>query len=216
MDSLVRIDTGLVGIDGVLGVPENAAGVVVFAHGRGSSHLSPRNAHVARRLQAKGLATLLVDLFPPCREQEEHNRYGLPAQVERLHDAMRWLSHQPQVEALPVGLFGSSSGAAAALSLAAAMPARVRAVVSRGGRPDLAGDETLSQVRSPTLLLVGGADTEVLALNEEAYARLACCKLFVVVPGATHLFEEPGTLDVVAEQAAAWFTRHLTRAPARP
>jgi putative phosphoribosyl transferase len=211
----VRIPSNEVVLDGTLGMPENAQGVVVFAHGSGSSRHSPRNRHVAQVLREAGLATLLLDLLTPSEEavdiQTAHLRFDIELLAERLVAASEWLLHDEATAAWPAGYFGASTGAAAALVAAASRPDLVSAVVSRGGRPDLAGD-ALSQVRAATLLIVGGADLQVLGLNRRALERLATHdKELVVVPGATHLFEEPGALEEVARLATAWFTRHLRR-----
>lgn len=214
-ERLVSIASGTVVLEGMLELPAKASGVVLFAHGSGSSRHSPRNNYVAAQLREVGLGTLLIDLLTPAEDRDYERRFDIALLVERLHDAVRWLSAEPSTRALPVGLFGASTGAAAALQLAAAVPSKVAAVVSRGGRPDLAGAVALERVKAPTLLVVGGDDTEVLALNEAAYAHLKCAKLLFVVPGATHLFEEPGTLEIAARHAAEWFTRHLSPALAQ-
>lgn len=213
-ERLVKIPSGSVFLEGMLALPPSAQGVVLFAHGSGSSRHSPRNNFVAARLREAGLGTLLIDLLTPAEDRDYERRFDIPLLVERLHDAVRWLAADPSTRALAVGLFGASTGAAAALQLAAAVPSKVSAVVSRGGRPDLAGKVSLERVKAPTLLVVGGDDTEVLILNEAAYAHLACPKSLFIVPGATHLFEEPGTLEVAASHAAEWFTRHLAPAMA--
>lgn len=206
---LVHIESGSVSLEGMLEIPPSAQGVVLFAHGSGSSRRSPRNNFVAEELRSVGLATLLIDLLTAAEDQDHERRFDIALLVERLHDAVRWLSAEPATHGMPVGLFGASTGAAAALQLAAAVPSRIAAVVSRGGRPDLAGRMALVRVRAPTLLIVGGDDTEVIALNEDAYREMACPKLMLVIPGATHLFEEKGTLEVAANHAASWFKRHL-------
>lgn len=192
---------------GFLAVPPAANGLVVFAHGSGSGRLSRRNQFVADVLGARGLATLLFDLLTEREDMRMENRFDLPLLTERLLGATQWVRRQPGAEALPLGYFGASTGAAAALQAAVAADGPVRAIVSRGGRPDLA--EGLERVRAPTLLIVGGADEGVLDLNRRALARLSCTKDLSVVPGATHLFEEPGTLDAAAQLAAAWFVRHM-------
>lgn len=215
-ERLVSIASGTVSLEGMLETPPSAHAVVLFAHGSGSSRHSPRNNHVAALLRREGLATLLIDLLTAEEDRDYDRRFDIALLVERLHDAVRWLAAEPATRGMPVGLFGASTGAAAALQLAAAVPSKVAAVVSRGGRPDLAGHVSLARVKAPTLLVVGGDDTEVLALNEAAYAHLACPKSLFVVPGATHLFEEPGALDVVARHATDWFTRHLAPAHAPP
>lgn len=189
-------------------------GVVAFAHGSGSSRTSPRNRQVAAVLHAHGLATLLLDLLTPDEAEDRRLVFDIPLLAERLVLAVDWLRARPSMARLPLGLFGASTGAAAALCAAAARPGDVSAVVSRGGRPDLAA-AVLGVVQAPTLLIVGGGDVDVLALNREALRALRCDKQLAVVPGATHLFEEPGTLDAVAHLAAGWFDRHLTRSAPR-
>jgi putative phosphoribosyl transferase len=197
---------------GDLTVPADAQGVVLFAHGSGSSRLSPRNRQVAEALQQRGLATLLIDLLTideaRADEVDGRHRFDIALLGERLEAAIRWLGDEPSTAALPLGCFGASTGAAAALVAAARLPERVAAVVSRGGRPDLAGD-ALADVTAPTLLIVGGRDDVVLGLNREALGRLGGPAELEVVPDATHLFEEPGALDQVAEMAAKWFVEHL-------
>ncbi|MGP3690037.1 phosphoribosyltransferase family protein [Streptomyces sp. IBSNAI002] len=201
----VRVDAGGVLLAGDLALPPDAGAVVVFAHGSGSSRHSPRNRSVAAALRRAGLGTLLFDLLTPAEEARRANVFDIEALALRLADATRWLRRR---EPLPVGYFGASTGAAAALWAAADAGPEVGAVVSRGGRPDLAGDR-LAGVRAPTLLVVGGLDPTVLDLNRQARARLRCENRLDVVPGATHLFEEPGTLEEVAGLARDWFTRHL-------
>lgn len=198
-------------------VPERAAGVVLFAHGSGSSRHSPRNKFVAAQLRAAHLGTLLIDLLTPQEDETYRTRFDIALLTERLAEAARALAREPQTRHLAVGLFGASTGAAAALEVAAAMPESIRAVVSRGGRPDLASRAALRKVKAPTLLIVGGDDSGVIELNEQAYAELGCEKRLEIVPGATHLFEEPGKLEEVARLATQWFTRHLgeSSAPAK-
>jgi putative phosphoribosyl transferase len=197
-------------------VPPGAQGVVLFAHGSGSSRHSPRNKYVAAQLREARLATLLIDLLTPEEDEVYRTRFDIDLLTERLAGAARGLAREAQTQGLPIGLFGASTGAAAALEVAAAMPEAIRAVVSRGGRPDLATRAALAKVRAPTLLVVGGDDIGVIELNEQAYAALACEKRLEIVPGATHLFEEPGKLEAVARLAAQWFTRHLAGAAASP
>nr|WP_239076763.1 alpha/beta fold hydrolase [Actinocatenispora rupis] len=197
------------GLAGDLTVPAPARGVVLFAHGSGSSRHSPRNRMVAAALADAGFATLLLDLLTVAEDTALDTRFDIDLLTRRLTAAADWLARTEATEALPLGLFGASTGAAAALRLAADHPDTVRAVVSRGGRPDLAGADTLARVRAPTLLLVGGADESVLALNERAATALAGTYRLVVVPGATHLFAEPGALERVAAEARAWFTTTL-------
>lgn len=208
----VRIPTDGPSLAGDLAVPAGAAGVVLFAHGSGSSRLSPRNRFVARTIQESGTATLLFDLLSPQEERDDamdgHLRFDIALLSRRLAHAVRWIESGPETGHLGVGLFGASTGGAAALATAAGLGPLVRAVVSRGGRPDLAG-EALSRVGSPTLLIVGERDGLVLKLNRESYAQLHCEKRLEVVPGATHLFEEPGALETVASLATKWFGRHL-------
>lgn len=197
-------------LGGHLVVPEQVVGIVLFAHGSGSSRFSPRNNYVAGVLQDAGIATLLFDLLTGEEDQVYQTRFDIGLLTERLEAATVWLQEQAETAALPVGYFGASTGAAAALRAAARQGANIAAVVSRGGRPDLAGAVALAQVVSPTLLLVGGLDTEVIRLNQEALARLSCPKSLVIIPGATHLFEEPGTLTQVADQAAQWLLSYLS------
>uniref|UniRef100_A0AAU1LRB1 Phosphoribosyltransferase family protein n=1 Tax=Streptomyces sp. NBC_00148 TaxID=2903626 RepID=A0AAU1LRB1_9ACTN len=203
----VEVDAGGVPLAGDLVLPGDAGAVVVFAHGSGSSRLSPRNRAVAGVLNRAGLGTLLFDLLTPGEEVYRANVFDIGLLAGRLADTTSWLRRRVP---LPVGSFGASTGAAAALRAAAATDSGVGAVVSRGGRPDLAGAD-LSGVRAPTLLIVGGADTTVIDLNRQAQAALHCENRLEIVPGATHLFEEPGALDQVAELARDWFTTHLVR-----
>jgi pimeloyl-ACP methyl ester carboxylesterase len=200
------------GLAGTLQLPREAYALVAFAHGSGSSRLSPRNRAVADALNARHIATLLFDLLTPAEEGDRANVFNIPLLAARLVDAVTWLDGQASLAKLPLGLFGASTGAAAALVVAAQLPRRVGAVVSRGGRPDLAGD-ALDRVRVPTLLIVGGADFGVIELNEEALARLPGPKALEIVPGASHLFPEPGALEGVIDLAAQWFRRHLAPHP---
>jgi dienelactone hydrolase len=212
MTSSVRIDIGHARLDGDLIVPEKARGIVVFAHGSGSSRHSPRNRFVAQRLSALGFATLLIDLLTPDEEAIDrrtgHLRFDIDLLARRLVTILEWLRSRPDVGQLPAGLFGASTGGGAALVAAAHKPNLVAAVVSRGGRPDLAGP-SLARVTAPTLLIVGGHDEQVIELNTQAMARMPGTTSLHVVPGATHLFEEPGALDTVASAAGAWFERYL-------
>ncbi|MEU1011518.1 phosphoribosyltransferase family protein [Streptomyces sp. NPDC005890] len=210
-DREVTVTAGAVRLGGRLTVPEGATGVVAFAHGSGSSRHSPRNRFVAEGLHRAGLGTLLFDLLTDAEEADRGNVFDIALLAGRLLDATRWLGEEPDVEGLAVGWFGASTGAAAALWAAADPDARPAAVVSRGGRPDLAGPR-LAAVTAPTLLVVGGADPLVLDLNREAQAQLRCENRLAVVPGATHLFEEPGTLEQVTELARDWFTDHMAPA----
>jgi dienelactone hydrolase len=208
----VRVLAGPVYLEGTLGVPEGARGVVLFAHGSGSSRHSPRNRHVARVLRQAGLATLLIDLLTAEEEEVDLRtrrlRFDIGLLARRLVGATGWLRDEPDTENLKIGYFGASTGAGAALVAAAERPDEVGTVVSRGGRPDLAG-EALSCVEAPTLLIVGGNDVPVIGMNEAALGLLHVEKRLEIVPGATHLFEEPGALEEVARLAAAWFRRYL-------
>lgn len=210
MERDVTIPVSGVVLEGTLAIPKGAAGVVLFAHGSGSSRFSPRNRFVAGELQKAGIATLLIDLLTEREDEVYETRFDIALLTERLDAVVRWLHKEPKTRALAVGLFGASTGAAAALKTAAKQGARIAAVVSRGGRPDLAMDD-LPKVVSPTLLIVGGLDFGVIELNEEAYAALPCEKKLEIVPGATHLFEEEGTLEEVARLACDWFTGHFPR-----
>ena len=205
------LEVGSARLPGDLVVPEGAVGVVAFAHGSGSSRRSPRNLQVAKRLNDALVGTLLFDLLTPEEGEDRSHVFDIDLLAERLVLAERWLRAQPEVSASNIGFFGASTGAAAALVAAADLGGEVSAVVSRGGRPDLAG-EALPHVVSPTLLIVGGADTQVLLLNREAERRMRCERRLEVVAGATHLFEEPGALEVVADLASDWFARHLAGA----
>ncbi len=204
--SLVTV--GRHALPGILQVDDSARGIVLFAHGSGSSRLSPRNAHAAARLRKAGFGTLLFDLLTEYEALDRRKVFDIPLLGARVADAVRWVLAQPGSGGLPIGLFGASTGAAAALVCAATMPETVAAVVSRGGRPDLAGP-WLADVRAPTLLIVGAADTDVLALNRQALAGLRCAKRLDVIAGATHLFEEGDTLDAALDAAAGWFERYL-------
>ena len=193
---------------GDLHVPADAGELIVFAHGSGSSRLSPRNRAVAAALNRRGMATLLFDLLTPAEEADRANVFDIPLLAERLVAAVQWIDGQKPLARLPLGLFGASTGAAAALVAASRLKTRVGAVVSRGGRPDLAAG-ALDQVTAPTLLIVGGIDDVVIELNRQAYARLRAEKALKIVPGATHLFPEPGALERVIALAANWFKTHL-------
>lgn len=212
-ETQVEVQTAGVALEGDLLVPDTPAGIVVFAHGSGSSRFSVRNRQVARHLADQGLAALLFDLLTPAENRIDERtralRFDIPLIGSRMREAVDWVAEADSTRGLAIGLFGASTGAAAALIAAADRPDRVRAVVSRGGRPDLAG-EALARVRAPTLLLVGGRDDQVIRLNEQAMDGMtaAPCEL-AIVPGATHLFEEPGTLEIVEARAARWFLAHL-------
>jgi len=210
--SEVQIQAGRAVLSGTLTIPENAVALVVFAHGSGSSRHSPRNQFVARTLNDAGLATLLFDLLTPDEEVTDtytrEHRFNIGLLAERLVHATKWAKRQEQTRDLQLGYFGSSTGAAAALVAVAEIPQDVGAVVSRGGRPDLAGD-ALPKVKAPTLLIVGGNDDIVIELNEMARDQMRCQVKLEIVPGATHLFEEPGALEQVAELASEWFVKHI-------
>lgn len=212
LHSAVAISAGEVELEGDLDLPANAPGVVLFVHGSGSSRHSPRNQFVARTIREAGMGTLLFDLLTPDEERQDMVTRALRFDIEllanRLVAATRWVQKQPETRGLKVGYFGASTGGGAALVAAAELGDHVAAVVSRGGRPDLAGD-ALRKVRSPTLLIIGGHDGTVISLNNEAYAQLRCEKDIRIVPGATHLFEEPGKLEQVARISADWFGKHL-------
>jgi putative phosphoribosyl transferase len=205
-----EVTIGALQLPGNLTVPASATALVLFAHGSGSSRHSPRNRAVASALNERRMATLLLDLLHPDEEQDRRNVFDIGLLAERLIEAVQWCGGEPDLVALPLGLFGASTGAAAALVAAAQLGDRVGAVVSRGGRPDLA-DPVLHQVKAPTLLIVGGLDDVVIELNERAYARLRCKKALEIVPGATHLFPEPGALEQVIVLAGDWFGTHLGR-----
>lgn len=204
----VVIPADITRLKGILGLPPEAIGMVAFAHGSGSGRLSPRNNFVARVLQDAGLATLLADLLEESESFDQEKVFDINLLADRLLACSNWLRQQPEARGLSIGYFGASTGAAAALQAAAKEPQGVAATVSRGGRPDLAM-KYLPRVHSPTLLIVGGEDTPVIHLNETAYRELNCPKELVIVPGASHLFEEPGTLDKVARLARNWFTKHF-------
>lgn len=214
-DAQIELGVGLTTVDGHLAVPDRPRGVVIFAHGSGSSRHSPRNRAVAAVLNREGLATLLFDLLTAEEALDRANVFDIGLLAGRLLDITRWVHDQPSLAGSSVGYFGASTGAAAALWAAAESGNDIAAVVSRGGRPDLAGSR-LGSVRAPTLLVVGGHDEVVLDLNREAQARLRCENRLVIVPGASHLFEEPGTLSTVAAQACDWFVDHLERTDKRP
>lgn len=205
---LVHIPADAVTLEGELSLPPGTHGVVAFAHGSGSSRHSPRNTFVAGVLQTAGLGTLLFDLLTRAEDTDYETRFDIALLTRRLIAATQWLEHQPQTKTLGLGYFGASTGAAAALQAAAALGSAIQAVVSRGGRPDLAG-AALVHVQAPTLLIVGGEDHGVIELNRRAYGQLPGEKRLVLVPGATHLFEEPGTLEEVARLASQWFGQHL-------
>jgi len=215
LSQLVQIPADAGFLEGMLELPPNARGVVLFAHGSGSSRMSPRNDFVAGKLRDGGVGTLLVDLLLAEEEAVYESRFDIPLLTRRLATVADWIAQSRAASDLPLGLFGASTGAAAALRLAASERAAIAAVVSRGGRPDLAGITALQNVRAPTELIVGGDDHGVIELNRSAYDALRCEKRIELVPGATHLFEEPGTLARAAMLARQWFERHLrVNAPA--
>ena len=209
-NQLISLAVDNIHVEGMLELPANAQGLVIFAHGSGSSRHSPRNNFVARVLREKGIGTLLIDLLTMAEDLDYQTRFDISLLTYRLLIVTRWVKLNPGLQQLGLGYFGASTGAAAALQAAAALGADIQAVVSRGGRADLAGQHDLIKVHAPTLLLVGGRDEDVLALNQRAYALLPCTKELIIVPGATHLFEETGALQEVARQAASWFSQHLT------
>ncbi len=206
---IVHIPDGPALIEGMLEVPQAAQGMVLFAHGSGSSRHSPRNNYVARVLREAGIGTLLMDLLTAEEDRDYETRFDISLLTRRLIAATEWMRRQAGCASLPMGYFGASTGAAAALRAAAEFGDQIAALVSRGGRPDLAGDEVLRRVRAPTLLLVGGRDEVVIELNQAAYEVMTCEKEISIIPGATHLFEEPGALEEVAHQATDWFLRHF-------
>lgn len=204
----IIIPAGKVHMEAFLGVPEKPHGLIIFAHGSGSGRFSPRNNHVATALREAGFATLLLDLLTPEEERDRSNVFDLGLLAGRVRVAAEWAHIQPHLQDLPIGLFGASTGAGAALLAAASEPRLIKAVVSRGGRPDLAG-HALHLVAAPTLLIVGSLDGPVIGMNEEALEKLDCQKALLIVPGAGHLFEEPGTLDQVVDHAIRWFGAYL-------
>ena len=211
-ETAVRITKGSLSLEGTLGLPAQALGLVVFAHGSGSGRFSPRNNYVARYLQQGKVATLLLDLLTPDEADDRRKVFDIDLLADRVLLAKAWLAQNDRTKGLGLGYFGASTGAGAALQAAARDPSFIQAVVSRGGRPDLA-EPYLPAVTAPTLLIVGGDDEPVIDMNRAAYKLLACQKRMVIVPGASHLFEEPGTLEQVAEHALAWFQQHFHPAP---
>jgi len=209
VSTLESIPAGIVQVEGMLELPANVQSLVLFAHGSGSSRHSKRNTYVARVLQKNGIGTLLMDLLTPEEDAFYPNRFDIPLLTHRLLAATSWIKNDPRTSHLPIGYFGASTGAAAALQAAASYGEEIGAVVSRGGRPDIAGRSALENVKAPTLLIVGGFDEEVISLNKEAYSFMRCAKELSVIPNATHLFTEPGALEEVAKQAATWFSKNL-------
>ncbi len=212
-EQLVHVSTAGVTLEGDLSIPAGADGIVLFAHGSGSSRFSSRNRYVAQFLRETGLGTLLIDLLTAAEEaiddRTRHLRFDIEMLAERLVGTAEWLSQNPSTRNLTIGMFGASTGAGAALVAAAEKPRLIAAVVSRGGRPDLAG-AALPDVQAPTLLIVGSRDTPVIQMNQDAYDLMTCERRLEIVPGATHLFEEPGTLEIAARLARDWFTRYLS------
>ena len=208
MEKTLQISINSIKLEGILAIPDGAKGLVIFAHGAGSSRLSPRNNFVAEEIRKRGVGTLLFDLLTEEEDEIYENRFDIPLLADRLKIVTEWVKKQAQTKNLNIGYFGSSTGAAAAIIGAADIGPEIKAVVSRGGRPDLAG-EALSQIQSPTLFMVGGDDFGVIELNQESYDLMKCKKELKIIPGATHLFEEPGTLEEVARLAAEWFKRYL-------
>jgi len=210
MQNSVEIKINDLTLMGTIGIPSNARGVIIFVHGSGSSHLSPRNKYVAEKLQQEGFATLLFDLLTPYEDLEYMNRFNIDLLSKRLEFVTRWVQKNEYLKGLPVGYFGASTGAAAALVAAAGLKSDIKAVVSRGGRPDLTKNATLACVESPVLLIVGGDDHIVIDLNKKAYEKIKGPKEFNIVKGASHLFEEEGTLEKATELAAAWFKKFVS------
>jgi putative phosphoribosyl transferase len=204
----VTVSSEAISLSGFLGVPAQSKGIVLFAHGSGSGRLSPRNRFVAQHLQQGGIGTLLIDLLTREEEEDRRNVFDIDLLADRVLMASAWLREHTGTNRLPLGYFGASTGAGAALQAAARASFRIGAIVSRGGRPDLA-ERFLPQVTAPTLLLIGGEDQPVIEMNRHAYRLLRCSKQLTIIPGATHLFEEPGTLEQVAEHALKWFQQHL-------
>jgi putative phosphoribosyl transferase len=213
-ETTVRLTRGTLSLEGVLGLPAQALGMVVFAHGSGSGRFSPRNNFVAHQLQQGRVATLLVDLLTPDEAEDRQKVFDIDLLADRVLWAKTWLQQDGRTKGLALGYFGASTGAGAALQAAARDPSSIRAVVSRGGRPDLA-EPYLPSVTAPTMLIVGGDDEPVIEMNQAAYQLLTCPKRLVIVPGASHLFEEPGTLDEVAQYALIWFQQHFQPASLR-
>ncbi len=206
----VTVQANSISLEASLAIPKGARGIVLFAHGSGSSRLSPRNIYVAKELQRAGLATILMDLLTEEEDVQYERRFDIKLLSKRLIAGINWIKKEPATKSLAIGLFGASTGAAAALEAAAQVDG-IRAVVSRGGRPDLAAEEGLAGISTPTLFIVGGKDETVIELNQRVYQRLKAAKKLVIIPGATHLFEESGALEAVAKEAAKWFVKYLAR-----
>lgn len=210
---VATVSIGRIGLQGILGIPPSPTGLIIFAHGSGSGRLSPRNNHVAAGLRAEGLATLLLDLLTPGEEADRANVFDIPLLASRLRLAAAWARDIDGLETLPIGYFGASTGAGAALLAASAPDSGIGAIVSRGGRVDLAGPKALAQVTAPTLLIVGSLDQPVIELNRLALREMQCESELAIVPGASHLFDEGTTLDAVIDLAALWFNRYLPEQP---
>ena len=208
MNTLIYVPLKKGSLEGMLSIPKEPKGLVLFAHGSGSSRLSPRNTFVAKVLEQAGFATVLIDLLSKEEDVQYETRFDIALLTDRLKEIVSWLQSQPETKHFHIGLFGASTGAAAALEVAADLGSTIKAVVSRGGRPDLAM-KSLPSVVSPTILIVGGNDWGVIELNESAFQALTCTKKFEIIPQATHLFEEPGCLEKVADVASDWFTKYL-------
>lgn len=208
MNNQSGVTVGPAQLQGILTLPQNPRGLVIFAHGSGSSRLSPRNAYAAKYLQNHGFATLLFDLLTEGESADRRNVFDIPLLADRITQAVDWTRTQPNLASLSIGLFGASTGGGAAIAAAAQRPNDVKAVVSRGGRPDLAG-AALEVITAPTILIVGGEDGPVIGLNETPQAKMRCKTALKIIPGASHLFEEPGTLDEALKAATAWFEEHL-------
>ncbi len=208
MEELVKINVGNIALEGKLGIPDNAGGIVIFSHGSGSSRLSPRNNYVAEKLRQNGFATLLFDLLTPEEDLDYMNRFNTDLLSKRLEAVTQWIQQNEKTKELPIGYFGASTGAASALYASAELKNGIKTIVSRGGRPDLAEDY-LENVKVPVLLIVGGNDHLVINLNKKAMEKIKSKKELKIVPGASHLFEEPGTLDQVADLSIEWFKQEL-------
>ena len=211
-EQAITITNKAISLSGRLGMPPKANNIILFAHGSGSGRFSPRNRFVAEHLQHGGIGTLLIDLLMPAEAEDRQKVFDIDLLADRVLVASAWLREDPRTKQLPLGYFGASTGAAAAFQAAAQSPFQLTAIVSRGGRPDLA-QRWLPKVTAPTLLLIGGEDQPVIEMNQQAYRLLRCPKQLTIIPGATHLFEEPGTLELVADLALEWIHRHPARSP---
>lgn len=209
MQNQIQIKINSFTLEGMLKIPENSKGIIIFVHGSGSSRHSPRNKHVAEKLNENGFATLLFDLLTPMEDLEYMNRFNINLLSRRLIHVVKWLQKIEEIKKFPIGFFGASTGAAAALEAAAQLKEQIKAVVSRGGRPDLAEESALNRLETPVLLIVGGNDHLVIELNKNIYTKIKGEKSFSIIKGASHLFEESGTLEQVAQQATMWFKKYL-------